>query len=323
MRINPLLPLAVLPLFACGGPDPVAPIDDVDPVPVCGFEEARGIPEVGASPVHRATPVEVHWSGAVDHLALTVTADGAPVEGEVLVGARSAVFVPHELYPVNSSVRWVARACGKSLEGWFGVGELAHPLVDVAGVVGRHPFEVDLRLARLEIPHPRDPLAEVLLRFHLSPALLVTFARIDKTEATVLIAPGIADEDGTVRQDMSRPIALAKVALDTNPYVFLPRTDLELALGRGAVTLRSADLVLGLGATRMEDGRLVADLDLRDAAWEDGEDACELVGRLSDDACRPCADGVNACVPLVMEDITGLPASNDVELPPLESGPLP
>ncbi|MCC7074674.1 MAG: hypothetical protein IT383_25420 [Deltaproteobacteria bacterium] len=314
------LPLA---LAACGGPDPIAPIDGEPPAAACRFDGVQASPVVGASPVHRATPVELQWAGAIDAIDIEVRADGAPVKGEVLLGATSAVFVPHALYPVDSRVEWRATACGDVHEGWFGVGALAHPLVDVGALVGGAPFEVDLRAAHLEAPSPNDPLAEVLLRFHLAPAFLVTFAHVEEGQATVLLAPAFVADDGSVRQDMSRPMAIAKVPLEGNPYLFLPRTDLELALGTGAATLRGADLVLGLDAARLEDGRLVAELDLREVAFTDGEEPCDVVARLSDDACRPCADGVPSCVPLVMHDIVGVSSSHGLDVPPLGGGHLP
>lgn len=322
---NPFASMLALPLVvaACGGPDPIAPIDDEPPVTACRFDDVQVAPVVGTSPVHRATPVELQWTGTIDALDVEVTADGAAVAGEVLVGAKSAVFVPHALYPADSRVQWRATACGERHDGWFGVGALAHPLVDVGALVGGAPFEVDLRAARLEAPSPNDPLAEVVLRFHLAPAFLVKVARVEEGQATVLLAPGLVADDGSVRQDMSRPMAIAKVPLESNPYLFLPRTDLELALGTGAATLLNADLVLGLGATRLADGRLVAELDLRDVSFADGEAPCDVVARLSDGACRPCADGAPSCVPLVLHDVVGLPAAHGLEAPVLGDGPRP
>lgn len=309
-------------LAACGADEPVAPIGD-GPALACRFDAPAAKPDSGASPVHRASPVEISWSGPIDRLAIEVTADGLSVPGEVLQGSSKALFVPHRLYPENSRVEWRASACGKRLDGWFGVGALAHPVVDVEGAVGGAAFEIDLRQARIEAPAANDPLAEVLLRFRLAPALLAAFTRIEEGEATVVLAPAVADESGAVHQDMSRPMTLAKVALDQNPYVFLPRMDLELALGTGAVELKRADLILGLGAHSLADGRLVADLDLRKTAFADHEDPCALVARLTDETCRPCDDGAPACVPLVMHDVIGLPAVDPLGQPPLGGGPLP
>lgn len=318
-----ILCLALPPLLAaCGVDEPVAPIGD-GPALACRFDVPSATPATGMSPAHRATPIEISWAGAIDRLAVEVTADGLMVPGEVLQGSSKALFVPHRLYPENSRIAWRAAACGKSLDGWFGVGALAHPVVDVEGAVGGAAFEVDLRQARIEAPNANDPLAEVLLRMHLAPALLAAFTRIDEGEATVVLAPAVADERGAVHQDMSRPMTLAKVSLEQNPYVFLPRMDLELALGTGAVELKRADLILGLSAHSLADGRLVADLDLRKASFADGEDPCALVARLTDERCRPCDDGAPACVPLVMHDVIGLPAVDALDPPFLGDGPLP
>lgn len=324
MRTATLCLATALPLSlaACGPDELVAPIG-YGPAIACRFADPKGNPETGASPVHRATPIEIEWQGHIGRLDVEVTADGVAVPGEVLQGSTKAVFVPHRLYPENSRVQWSASGCGTRVEGWFGVGALVHPVVDVAGAVGGVAFEVDLRQARIEAPAANDPLAEVLLRLHLAPAFFATFTRIEADEASVLLAPAVADESGGVRQDMTRPMTLTKVSLLNNPYVFLPRLDLELALGTGAVTLERTDLILGLGAKNLRDGRLVAELDLRKASFADGEDPCALVARLTEETCRPCKDGAPACVPLVMHDLIGLPALEPLGFPPLGDGPLP
>ena len=316
----------------------------------CRFEKPSVRPQNGAGPLHRFTPVAVSWTGEAGPLTLRVVSAGHPAIGETIRGDRQAVFVPAAPYEPNGAVEWTVRACGQTLRGSFSVGALLRPLADLDETLGTRPFDIDMRTANWESPTPRDPFGELLLKWQLAPVFLVQFVRLDDGSAVVALAPGVGAEDGTVRQDLSRPLQVASVSLRNNPYVTLTPQELELALGKGSVVLTDIELVLGLTPSGLDDGRLVAEVrvpgrptvgpkeprvvagDPKLVLKEEGpngapgsplptDDPCRSLAALSNGSCHPCADGNGRCFTLVLSDIEG--ASSKVrDLISLPLGPV-
>ncbi|OGQ10296.1 MAG: hypothetical protein A2138_21195 [Deltaproteobacteria bacterium RBG_16_71_12] len=306
-------------------------------------------PDNGAGPLHRFTPVAVRWSGEAGSLSIRVMSAGHPAIGETIRGDRQAVFVPAAPYEPNGAVTWTVRACGKKLTGSFAVGALTHPLADLDENLGTRPFDIDLRSATWESPTPRDPFGELLLKWQLAPVFLVQFVRLDDGSAVVALAPGVTAEDGTVRQDLSRPLQVANVSLRDNPYVTLTPDQLELALGTSSVVMTDVELVLGLTPSGLDDGRLLAEVrvpgkapagppdprpvpgrptidfkeDPRGAlgAVLPPNDPCRALAALSNGSCHACPDGQGRCFTLVLSDIEG-PTSKVRDLIALPLGPV-
>ncbi len=316
----------------------------------CRFTKPTVRPQDGAGPLHRFTPVAVSWIGEAGPMTIRVFSAGHPAIGETIRGDRQAVFVPAAPYEPNGAVEWSVRACGQTLRGSFSVGALLHPLADLDETLGTRPFDVDLRTASWESPTPRDPFGELLLKWQLAPVFLVQFVRLDDGSAVVALAPGVAAEDGTVRQDLSRPLQVANVSLRNNPYVTLTAAELELALGKGSVALTDIELVLGLTPSGLDDGRLVAEVrvpgrtavgpkeprvvagDPKLVLKEEGpngapgsllpaDDPCRTLAALSNGSCHPCPDGNGRCFTLVLSDIEG-PTSKVRDLISLPLGPV-
>lgn len=275
---------------------------------------------------------------------------GHPAIGETIRGDTQAVFVPAAPYEPNGPVEWTVSACGKKLTGTFSVGTILHPLADLDETLGTRPFAVDLRTASWEAPAPRDPFGELLLKWRLAPAFLVQFLRLDDGSAVVALAPGVNAEDGTVRQDLSRPLQVANVSLRDNPYVTLSPRDLELALGKESLLLTDIELVLGLTPSGLDDGRLVAEVRVpgrpvsgRGAprlvpgdpaittkeeaplgtlgSMVPSEDPCRTLAALSRGGCHECPDGQGRCFTMVLSDIEG-PSAKVSDLITLPLGPV-
>lgn len=353
MRVSTLLTAFFLSALGAGcgnnADGTLVPADSTPGTATCRFDNPTVRPDDGAGPLHRLTPVAVRWSGEAGPMNIRVVSAGHPAIGETIRGDRQAVFVPAAPYEPNGVVTWTVRACGKKVSGSFAVGALTHPLADLDENLGTRPFDIDLRDATWEEPAPRDPFGALLLKWQMAPVFLVQFVRVDEVSAMVALAPGVTAEDGTVRQDLTRPLQVANVSLRDNPYVTLTPKVLELALGTGSMVMTDVELVLGLTPSGLDDGRLVAEVRVpgkapagppeprpvpgrptivfdESARRPLGElvppnDPCRTLAMLSNGNCHACADGQGRCFTLVLSDIEG-PTSKVRDLIALPLGPV-
>lgn len=308
-----------------GNDTPLTPSSDQVPSPrTCRFDDVVISPRDGLGPVHRSHGIAVRWEGDAGPMRFEVRAKGHTVPGELIRSDRMAVWMPELLYPADAVVEWSVHACGKALRATFVSGALTHALPNLGAALGERPWAIDLRDARWDTPEPHAALgSRASLRFGLAPTFLVQLVPIDELSAQVVLAPGVVDDEGRVRQDLRRPLLRTKTSLLHNPYLVLPPFDVELALESGALLLTEADLILGATETGLMDGRLIAEVVVPgEARPGDARDPCVLLARLSDERCHPCSVGGGRCFTLSLSEIEGTPAEEDMLLD-LPMGPLP
>lgn len=318
---------AALCMLGCGtGNDPslTPSSDEVPTAQTCRFDDVVVSPRDGFGPVHRSHGISVRWEGDAGPMRFEVRAKGHTIPGELIRSDRMAVWMPELPYPADTVVEWSVRACGTTQRASFVSGALTHALPNLSAALGDRPWAIDLRDARWDTPEPRPHVGRsALLRWGLAPALLVQFVPIDEQRAKVVMAPGVIDEDGSVRQDLHRPLLSTKTSLLHNPYLLLPPFDIELALDEGELLLTEADLILGASETGLFDGRLIAEVEVPgEARPGDARDPCTQLARLSSERCHPCSVGGGRCFTLSLGEVEGVPALADMLLD-LPVGPLP
>ncbi len=300
-----IIPIAIFAagLAACGASPPLQPIT---PSTSCNATALQVAPGDGAGPLHRMTPIAATWTGTATNVFFDVHAGAKAVAGETFVDDNRAVFLPTEPLPASSTITARVSVCGFVDTSTFTTGAILHPLQELDTCVGQ-PYGMDLRTAHWAAPKPASAIAEVMLKWRLAPTLLVMLEAVDGNTGTFALIPGKLDKDGNTVPDPSRSAQFLTADLSGNPYVSLTPDNFPVAVGDGAVSLRSVDLVLGLGENGLEDGRLSAEVDVHGMRGVDNP--CAVLHDLTGQGCYPCdeTDSLGSCFLLEMNDVTALP----------------
>ncbi len=202
-------------------------------------------------------------------------------------------------------------ACGYGLDGLIVEDDaVLEPPVEV--VLEGSTYAVDLTAVTVVEP---PGLATVFDELDAGPALFHVL-REDGEIIELAIALGAADG----RQSECEPIHILPPAdFSRNPWLEIHGAALPMSLGGHPITLDYMGLTT-LFATDGEEwlsGTLSAVLDVRELEplFKEGTDICALVEGM-EGTCEPCADGVETCVDVALDEVVGrqVPIRFDPEL---------
>ena len=170
------------------------------------------------------------------------------------------------------------------------------------------PVEVEIEGATFAVP-----LTEV---DGISPAgLQVVFEELDAGAALVHVvrddfdvlelAMALSAEDG--RQSLCEPIHFLPVAdFSRNPWLEVHGAALPLSIGGEPVTLEYLGMSVRFtgDGERWDAGTMSAVIDTREleGVFKEGTDVCAVVESM-EGTCEPCADGVEACVDVELDNV--------------------
>jgi hypothetical protein len=307
--------------LACGEmPDDLLRIDeqeDVDdrPPPAHVMCEAAGIklePAFDSGPHAATTALSVQWSGVADDVVFDVVGPlGQPIAGTTWVDDEAAFFVPHQPYPAGR-ISWAVALCGDLLQTHFEAGEVVRPLNDAEldGLVGV-PFSFDMRVADWAQPDAINPDDAALMRARYGGAFWVRLYSLKADDRVAVITPAIADLTGLYVADTCRSEHVIEVHDDGNPYLGIAVDELGLAVSGGEITLHDLEMVFGLSPEGPRDGRLQAQMDVRNARPGDAAmNGCEELAAMAWEHCARCpgdSADTEGCVALKLEGLSGLP----------------
>ncbi len=185
-------------------------------------------------------------------------------------------------------------ACSMGLEPLVADQDEALDAVPVEQALQGRTFELDLTgIAWIEPAGLGDALAALDMS-----NLLVHVA--DEAEGQITLAVALSDGDGG--QDACEPVhAFPAADFSNNPRFQVETAGMDITLGGQPAAFQDLYLagIFDPAGDAWDHGRLSTLLDVRDLSqvFDDRLDACELAEAL-DGTCEPCADGVEACIPV-------------------------